>query len=171
MDSWTEPPAASATHAHGGRHGGAATITQGAVTSLRYLYREQPSPPEAYYAAWFFIPATMQVASWLSLHPFGYHPTAGSATTTPLFDFNIYPDAGGNLVARVYDPTKLRNLEQTNPVAVPLATWVHFEILFRKAADATGRIAVWQDGSNDFAPSPATVYFDDATISLARVGI
>ena len=71
---------------------------------------------------------------------------------------------------------------------------MHFEILYRKAADATGHITVWQDGaqildvanaltaptdwvqwdagggSNDLAPSPAVVYFDDATISLSRVG-
>jgi hypothetical protein len=89
----------------------------------------------------------------------------------------------------------MMNLEQANPVPVPVATWVHFEILYRKAADATGRITVWQDGvqildlpnlvtaptemiqwdagggSNDIAPSPATVYLDDATISLSRVGV
>ena len=73
-----------------------------------------------------------------------------------------------------------------------MGKWVHFEIFYRKAADATGRITIWQDGvqildhanvataptdllqwdvgggSNDIAPSPATVYFDDATISLTR---
>jgi hypothetical protein len=76
-----------------------------------------------------------------------------------------------------------------------MAKWVHFEILLHKAADTTGRITIWQDGvqildvtnkvtaptewiqwdagggSNDIAPSPAAVYFDDATISLTRVGV
>jgi hypothetical protein len=74
------------------------------VTSFSYLFREQPSPPEAYYGAWFYIPAGLQIRSWLSLHHFGYHRSAGG-------------------------------------------------------------------GSNDIAPAPAAVYVDDATISLARVGI
>ena len=90
---------------------------------------------------------------------------------------------------------KLVHEDQANPIPVPVGQWVHFEIFFRKATDTTGRITIWQDGvqildhanvvtaptdllqwdagggSNDIAPSPATVYFDDATISLARVGI
>jgi len=87
------------------------------------------------------------------------------------------------------------NFDQANPIPVPLGRWVHFEIFFRKASDTTGRITIWQDGvqildhanvataptdllqwdagggSNDISPAPAAVYFDDATISLARVGI
>ena len=112
----------------------------------------------------------------------------------PVWDFHVYPTTGGTLAARLYESSTIKNFEQANPVPVPLATWVHFEILYRKAADATGHITVWQDGvadpgpperrtaptdlvqwdagggSNDLAPSPASVYFDDATISLPRVG-
>jgi hypothetical protein len=194
MDALAGAPAASPDTAHRGRYSGIASFAPVTVTSFSYLFREQPIPPEAYYGAWFFIPASVQVRSWLSLHHFGYHK-AGAADTTPLFDFNVYPTAAGSLAAHVYDATAMMNLEQANPVAVPVATWVHFEILYRRAADATGRITIWQDGvqildlpnlvtaptemiqwdagggSNNVAPSPATVYLDDATISLSRVGV
>jgi len=194
MDSRAQAPAASADNAHRGRFCGIATFDPAGLTSWSYLYREQPSPPEAYYGAWFYIPASLQIGSWLSLHHFGYRPTAGASTTNPVWDFHIYPTASGSLAARLYESSTVRNVEQANPVPVPVATWVHFEILYRKAADATGHITVWQDGaqildlanaitaptewiqwdagggSNDVTPSPATVYLDDATISLQRVG-
>ena len=194
MDPRATAPAATANNSHTGFYSGVATFAPMGLTSWSYLYRDQPSPPEAYYGAWFFIPASTQIKSWLSLHHFGYHPTAGSADTMPVWDFHVYPTTGGTLVARLYESSTMKNYEQASPVPVPLATWVHFEILYRKAADATGHITVWQDGaqildvanaltaptdwvqwdagggSNDLAPSPATVYFDDATISLSRVG-
>jgi len=193
MDSLAGAPAPSQDVAHRGSYSGIASFAPMTVTSFSYLFREQPSPPAAYYGAWFFIPAALEVRSWLSLHHFGYHRGANVAETTPLFDFNVYPGPDGNLVAHLYDSTAVANTDQTNPVPVPMAAWVHFEILYRKAADATGRITIWQDGvqildvpnlvtaptdllqwdvgggSNDIAPSPATVYFDDATISLTRV--
>jgi hypothetical protein len=194
MDSLATPPAPTQDQARRGRYGAIATFAPVAVTSFAYLYREQPSPPEAYYGAWFFIPASLQVGSWLSLHHFGYHRSAAAADTIPLFDFNVYPGGGGGeLFAHVYDPAAMMNLEQTNPLPVPVARWVHFEIFLRKSPDATGRITIWQDGvqildlpnmvtaptdllqwdvgggSNDIAPSPASVYFDDATISSTRV--
>ena len=194
MDARGTMPAASADVSHLGRHSGIATFAPMGLTSWSYLYREQPSPSEAYYGAWFFIPTTVQIGSWLSLHHFGHHPTEGSADTMPVWDFHVYPTATGSLAARLYESSTIRNVEQASPVPVPVGAWVHFEILYRKAADATGHITVWQDGvqildlanaitaptdwlqwdagggSNDIAPSPATVYLDDATISLTRVG-
>jgi hypothetical protein len=137
----------------------------------------------------------VQVRSWVSLLHFGYHRTAGSADTMPLFDVNVYPGGDGRLFLHLFDPVTVSNTDQTNPVPVPVGEWVHFEIFLRKAADATGRITIWQNGaqildvpnvltaptdwlqwdvgggSNDVAPTPASVYFDDATISTARVGV
>jgi len=193
MDSLAGVPAPTQDQAHRGSFSGIATFSPVTVTSFSYLFREQPSPPEAYYGAWFFIPASLQVGSWLSLHHFGYHRSVGVSETTPLWDFNLYPGTDGNLLAHLYDSTAVANFDQASPIPVPLAKWVHFEILFRKSADATGRITIWQDGvqildhanvvtapnellqwdvgggSNDIAPAPAAVYFDDATISLTRV--
>ena len=194
MDARASPPAASADLSHRGRFSGIATFAPMALTSWSYLYRDQPSPPEAYYGAWFYIPASLQIGSWLSLHHFGYHPTAGTTDTMPVWDFHVYPTSDGTLAARLYESSTIKNFEQPVPVPVTTAAWVHFEIFYRNAADATGRIIVWQDGvqildvanvitapsdavqwdagggSNDVAPTPAAVYLDDATISSSRVG-
>ena len=101
--------------------------------------------------------------------------------------------ADGTLIGHLRESSALANREPTNPLPVPMATWVHFEIFYKKAPDATGRITIWQDGtqildlpnvvtapnawtqwdiggaSNDVSPA-ATVYFDDAAISLTRLG-
>ena len=119
-------------------YSGVATFAPMTVTSFSYLFREQPSPPEAYYGAWFFIPASVQVGSWLSLHHFGYHRTAGAPETTPLWDFNVYPGPDGNLIAHLYDSMAVANTDQTNPIPVPVARWVHFEIFYRKARGRDG---------------------------------
>ncbi|HXU07071.1 MAG TPA: hypothetical protein VN903_39230 [Polyangia bacterium] len=194
MDARATAPAASADVSHRGRFSGVAGFAPMGLTSWSYLYRDQPSPSDAYYGAWFYIPATVQIGSWLSLHHFGYRAAADAADTMPVWDFHVYPTADGSLAARLYESSTIKNFEQTAPVPVPLATWVHFEILYRKAADATGGITAWQDGvqildlanaltaptewvqwdagggSNDITPVPAFVYIDDATISLSRVG-
>ena len=133
--------------AHRGAYSGIATFAPMMVTSFSYLFREQPSPPEAYYGAWFFIPASLQVRSWLSLHHFGYHRSAGAAETTPLWDFNVYPGPDGNLIAHLYDVSGHGELRTRRTRSRSRwRQWVHFEIFFRKAADATGRITIWQDG-------------------------
>lgn len=195
-DNLATAPAPSQDVAHRGRYSGIATMAPVTVTSFSYLFREQPSPPEAYYGAWFFIPASVEIRSWLSLLHFGFHRSASAQDTLPVWDFNVHPSSDGSLIARLFQSEPaVKNYEQSNPIPVPVGRWVHFEIMCRKAADATGRLTVWQDGqqildltnvvtaptewlqwdagggSNDIAPSPATVYFDDATISLTRVGV
>jgi len=181
---------------HGGRYAGAAAVAPagGGIDSLNYLYRAQPSPPEAYFSAWFYIPSPISVGSWLSLHHF-----RGSASGSPndlagIWDLNLYALPGGGLAAQLGDFVKSFNLRQVVPIPVPLDTWVHFEVYFRKASDMTGRVSVWQDGqlildrpdvvtaltplvvwevgagSDSVVPSPATVYVDDAAISLVRLG-
>jgi len=194
MDLPSQAPSVSSAVVHRGQFSGVANFTPTGGMPYSYLYRDQPSPREAYYGAWFYIPANLQIGSWLSLLHFGYRPTAGAATS-PVWDFNVHPGADGRLIARLYESASVENTEQASPIPVPMATWIHFEILFRKAADATGHITVWQDGveildvanaitaptdlvqwdcggggNNEVTPSPGMVYFDDATISTTRVG-
>jgi hypothetical protein len=78
---------------------------------------------------------------------------------------------------------------------LPTNQWVHVEIFLRQSSAFDGEIAVWQDGveilrqsnvktrypymgdewapssySGSILPSPATIYIDDAAISLTRLG-
>jgi hypothetical protein len=191
------PAAATATDvmAHGGRHAAVATIEpRMRMDSLSYLYRREPSPPEAYYSAWFYVPSAISVGSWLSLHHFRGSANGDPGSLTGIWDLNLYALPGGQLAAQLGDFVSSNNLRQPVPTPVPRDTWVHFEVLFRKASDLTGRVAVWQDGalileragvvtarsplviwevgvgSDDLAPLPATIYVDDAAISLSRLG-
>jgi Polysaccharide lyase len=182
--------------AHGGRYAGLLTLSPGAgMTSTNYLFRDTPSPKAAYYSAWFYIPSTVAVGTWLSLTHFRGSPTGDGNNPTAAWDVNLYPRADGSLSAQLFDYSKRVNMQEVNPMPVPLDTWVQFEVYFVKATDLTGQIQVWQDGAliidhlgvqtvkNDWlqwdaggacdalTSSPATVYVDDAAISTVRVGI
>ena len=195
VDNAAVPPSATLTVAHHGRYAGMATVTPVPGTaSINYLFRDQPSVPAAYYSAWFYIPSSFTVKSWLSLIHFNGSDSGDGKNLSAIWDLNLYPRADGSLVAHLYDFVTQTNLEQAFPAPVAVATWVHFEVFLRKAADATGEVAVWQDGvsildrrnvmtsatdwvqwdtgvsSDDVAPPTAVVYIDDAAISLSRLG-
>jgi len=197
VENVTVFPMVTTDVAHRGHYAGVATITPPLTgePSINYLFREQPSPREAYYSAWYFIPASVTVRSWLSLSHFRCSHTGDGNDLFPIWDVNLIPRPDGSLIAHLYNYVLVQNFEQFIPVPVPLGRWVQFEVLFRKAADTTGHIEVWQDGipiidvpyaitaetdwvqwdaggsSTDLGLSaPAVIYMDDAAISLARVG-
>ena len=87
-----------------------------------------------------------------------------------------------------------------SPIDIPLRKWVHLECKYRWSIVPNGEITCWQDGeqiwsltgiktefdyigddfprqfsvnayANEVAPSPYTLYLDDAAISLSRVGV
>lgn len=194
-DGRAPDPVATQEQFHRGRYGGVAVFSPGSVAAFSYFYREQPIPTQAYYGAWIFIPAPLQVRSFLSLLHFGYHPAADDPSTTALWDFDLQPDTAGALVPRLYQTGAASPVAAQPAVPVSPATWVHFELLYEKAADATGRIVAWQDGvqimdvtnvvtaptdwiqwdvgggSLDvITPTPLSLYVDDVTISSTRVG-
>jgi hypothetical protein len=195
-DGVTAAPIASRDAARTGQYGGAVSfhLAHTADGLDVPLYREQPSPPEAYYSAWFYLPATFRdrllaEPAPLRLQPDGrrqQHRTGLGLSTS------IQPRTGRSShtsANRPPPPTGSRRIRSP----FPWPTWVHFEIFYKKAPDATGRITIWQDGTQILdlpnvvtAPnawtqwdiggastttSPAaTVYFDDAAISLTRLG-
>jgi hypothetical protein len=195
LENATVAPSATADVAHRGRYAAMAPFTPVPGTrSINYLFRDQPSVSEAYYSAWFYIPSSFAVVSWLSLIHFRCSTTGDGNNLLPTWDVNLYPRPDGSLSAQLYDYIAPANLEQAAPIPVPVATWVHFEVFLRKASGATGEVAVWQDetmilesqnvvtaqtdwvqwdaggSSDDVAPPAALVYVDDAAISLSRLG-
>lgn len=164
------------------------------MPSISYLYRSQPSPAQAYYSAWFYVPSTISVGSYLSLVHFRNSRTGDGANLYAVWDVNLTPLPGGAVAAQLYDYTKQFDLQQMVTIPFPYDRWVQLEVFFSKATDLTGRVAVWQDGtlildrsnvatvstdwlqwdvggaSDNLLPSPSVVYVDDAAISLARLG-
>jgi hypothetical protein len=195
-DGKAPDPVATQQQVHRGRYAGLVVFSPASATAtFSYLYREQPSPAQAYYGAWFFIPAGLDVRSFISLLHFGYHQAANDPSTTAIWDFDLQPDANGSLVPRLYQTGAASPVAARPAVPVAPATWVHFELLFKKAADATGQIVAWQDGVqimdvtnvitaptdwiqwdvgggslDAITPSPLSIYVDDVTISSSRVG-
>jgi hypothetical protein len=193
----TGKPSATLPMAHNGRYAGLFTIApKASMASTSYLFRNQPSPPQGYYSAWFYVPSTIAVGAWLSLTHFSGSETGDGKNLAAIWDVNLYPLPAGGLAAQLYDYAGTGfNLRQVTPVPFPLDTWVQLEVYLSKATGATGEVTVWQDGvqilqrlnvatvSNDWVqwdaggaadastlPSPAFVYMDDAAISLVPVG-
>jgi hypothetical protein len=191
----TLDPTPTTAVAHGGQYAGMITLSPSfAMTSTNYLFRNQPSPPAAYYSAWFYVPSTIKVSAWLSLTHFRESQTNDGNNLSALWDVNLYPRPYGGLAAQLYDYVNHMNWVQPNPVAFPFDTWVQLEVFLAKSTGPGGRITVWQDGvlifdrpgatvQNDWiqwdaggasdpnlTPSPATIYIDDAAISTTRLG-
>jgi hypothetical protein len=158
----TGPYASRGVPHHGGAWAGVMTVEPSAsMNSLAYLYRQQPSPPTAYYSAWFYVPSTITLpvpGAWLSLCHFrGMDPVdAGAgrpASYSPLahWDVNLYQQADGSLAAQLFDYKAQRNTSQLQTLmyTVPFPTdqWVQLEVLFTKSSSQTGRIVVWQNGA------------------------
>ena len=192
-------PAVTTDVVHKGKYAGIATVETpngmpGGIVSINYLFRNQPSPSQAFYSAWYYIPTTVAVRTYLSLLHFRCSHTGDGNDLFGIWDVNLIPRADGGLQAHLYNFVTKTNVEEPVPTVVPLGTWVHFEIMLLKAADATGRITVWQDGvqildnpgvmtaetdwvqwdagvaSTDIVPTPSVIYMDDAAISLSRLG-
>jgi hypothetical protein len=190
----TSEPTATDEMAHGGRFSGKAEFSPRlGMDSLSYFFRQKPSPPEAYYGAWFYLPADLSVGLWVSLVHFRGSETGDGRSLSGTWDVNVYRNLAGQVVAHVYNfATAIVTEQPFPPVPFPLGRWVHLEVLLRKATNSDGALRVWQDGrlivqidgvptvTNDWTEwdvgggaddTAGAVYVDDATISLERVGV
>jgi hypothetical protein len=187
------------THANSSRAAQFVISPQNGMVSANYVYR-QPTPVEAYYSAWFYIPDAYSTTSYWNIMHFPVSTTGDDRALTDGWDLDLGTRSDGQLIAYIYQfgipnfSTASRHDDGTAAPPVPTRQWVHFEVFFRIAADATGRVALWQDGALvidvdgvptaptpflrwavgsaaiDITPSPATIYIDDAAISTSRLG-
>src|SRR4029079_8183481 len=68
-------PAATTAMSHRGQYAGVVAVSTPmgmpmGMVSINYLLRDQPSPREAYYSAWYYIPGNTIVRGYLSLSHF-----------------------------------------------------------------------------------------------------
>jgi len=190
-------PSVVADVIHRGKFAAKMTVAPKApLIAAQYLFREAPSPTEAYYSAWFYFPSTFTIPvgmHYLSVFHFNVSSTGDGKNTSALWDLNFITDQGAS-VPQVYNFPLVQNTQQNNGLArwtAPRDTWFHIEMLFAKATTATGRIAVWMDdvliidlnkvvtAPNDWLQwnagaasdmAPASIYMDDAAISTVRIG-
>lgn len=180
------------TFAHSGQKSLAFTLdtTSDAGRQARCV-REGVLPDDAYYGAWYYFPEQRsEIDNWNILHFQGGEP--GSQLHN-LWDVTVEPDdASGKLklYMRGYGP--LRPFHQADPpTTIPIGSWFHIEFRFKRAADATGRVTLYQDGkvladakdivtddsswgqwyfgnlANSLTPAESTLYVDDISIRPA----
>jgi hypothetical protein len=151
--------------------------------------RQGALPPNAYYGAWFFLPqSATSNAVWNLVHFQGGSPAGQHG----LWDVSLVNGADGQLEAVVYDFLGGNVYRAASPVAVPINAWFHLEFHLKRATDASGEVALYQNGerllertglrtddsdwgqwyvgnfANALTPSDFTLYVDDVTIRATR---
>lgn len=153
--------------------------------------REGVLPEEAYYGAWFYLPTKAADATdnWNLFHFQGAPPGERLAG---LWDVSLGQGAGAGLVAIVYDRINDSHGVYRSTEPVPFGRWFQLEFFFKRASDATGAVALFQDGAEvirveqiatdntafgqwyvgnwaaALTPSNYTLYVDDVTVRLSN---
>jgi hypothetical protein len=147
--------------------------------------RQGALPTAAYYGAWYYVPALATTSTnWNLLHFHGGDPSAQHG----LWDISLVNGASGDLELAVFDFLHGLTRQAASPVPIPIGSWFHIQFYLKRAADATGEVALYQDGRQlldasglitddtswgqwyvgNFAvaltPSDSTVYVDDVSI-------
>lgn len=175
---------------HSGRNAAAFTVVGGDTPAHQTrCVRQGVLPAAAYYGAWYFIPATAtNRANWNLVHFRGGTP----AEQHGLWDISLVNGTDGQLEAMVFDFLNGVMRRATKPTPVPIATWFHLELYLKRAPDATGEVALYQDDQLLFeaknlitddtnwgqwyvgnlatrlTPRDSTLYIDDVTIRSSR---
>ena len=177
---------------HSGSHAAAYFVTSD--PSNRALqarcFREGALPLEAVYGVWFYVPSlATNTGNWNLVHFQGGVP-GGSLHN--LWDISLRSADDGRLFAYLFDFLNAGIRVPNAAPAVPIGSWFHLEFRLRRASDATGEVALYQDGTllieltglptddtdygqwyvGNFAdaltPPASTIYVDDVTIRAAR---
>lgn len=178
---------------HTGRHAAAFTVEAGQDVHTR-CYLEGKLPKQATYGAWYYIPLLAQTSgNWNLLHFQVHRQSNPAGVLDNLWDISVENNAAGGLRLRVWGPTALGKVQAQFP-SIPIGKWFHIEMFLKLAADETGEIAVYQDGTRyasasgivtdysdsdwgqwyvgnlaeDLEPPRSTVYVDDVSVKATR---
>jgi hypothetical protein len=158
--------------------------------------RDGQLPEEAYYSAWFYVPALPNSTSyWLFFKFRSRRVATDQSTTVEGWDLDA-EFANGNLQFELFSHATNQNVPTVGSTApvVPVARWFQIEAFLKIATDNTGQITFWIDGAKSFDvqntatvpstfvewsvggiaevidPVPALLYVDDAAMSTRRLG-
>ena len=189
-------PASSAVSsaAHTGHYGLALRVpdmaTGSSIGARAFRWCEARQHGALYYSAWYYIPRQVRVDFWWWLMEWkslgSFNAKFGLAVgNRPDGQMYVYLERGQDSVGGTWEQS-VKNL--------PVGQWFHLEAYYLKAMDGTGRVTVWQDGTQIIdlggvqtangadlgwavinygqytVPSDVTIYVDDAAISTTRLG-
>jgi len=175
---------------HSGRFAAAFRVKAGNADGHQArCVRQGVLPTAAYYGAWYFVPAQAANAGLWNLVHFQGGPPSG---LHGLWDVSLENGADGDLELVVFDFLNGTTHKPNTPVPIPIGTWFHVELYWRRAADATGQVALYQDDrllleakqlvtddtswgqwyvgnlASRLTPNDSTLYVDDVTIRSTR---
>jgi hypothetical protein len=171
---------------HSGRFAAAFKVTAPDATGHQTrCVRQGALPHAAYYGAWYFVPEhAMNTALWNLWH---FQANDVSASHG-LWDVSLVNGANGTLELVVYDFLNGVSRRSEKSAPIPIGAWFHVELYLKRAADATGEVALYQDGqllldatklitddsssgqwyvgnlATGLTPRDSTLYVDDVTI-------
>ena len=151
--------------------------------------RQGVLPESAFYGAWYYIPEPLKkVKVWNLWHFTGAQ--SPNELGAPLWDVTLIAGSQpGTWELLVYDPVARGTYRSREHTLVPFGAWFHIELFLKRAADTSGKIALYQDGAllfeqtnlqsdaskyaqwfvGNFAeggiPADSSLYVDDVTIS------
>ena len=173
---------------HSGNHAAAFSVTSEPSGLQARCFLEGALPRDATYGAWFYLPTrATNAGNWNLMHFQG----GSLGALHGLWDVSLASAADGSSFLYVFGFLGAGLRAPDTPRPVPIKSWFHVEFRFQRAADATGEIALYQDGAplmqltglttddTDFGqwyvgnyadaltPANSTVYVDDVTIRAA----
>ena len=175
---------------HSGRFAAAFKIRAGDSDGYQTrCVRQGVLPAEAYYGAWYFVPARASNAgNWNLIHFQG----GSRSGQHGLWDISLVNATNGDLELVVFDFLNGATRRPARTNAIPVNVWFHIEFYLKRAADKTGAVALYQDGqllldvknvitddsswgqwyvgnlADALTPRDSTLYVDDVTIRTTR---
>jgi len=96
-------------------------------------------PAEAYYSAWYYLPAAVKVSTFWVIFKFRMRSVADDASTVAeLFDLNLANTSSGGMTLRLYDHRAGDIPLDVAAPTVPVATWFQIEAYYRNPGSSPG---------------------------------
>ena len=154
--------------------------------ALQALFHEGALPLVAVYGVWFYLPSpATNTGNWNLAH---FQGGVAGGPLHNLWDISLRSADDGRLFAYLFDFLNAGIRVPNAAPAVPIGSWFHLEFRLRRASNATGEVALYQDGTllmeltglptddtdygqwyvgnyaDALTPPSSTIYVDDVTI-------
>jgi len=162
-----------------------------------FRWGEAQRYPQLYYSAWYYFPQSYAPSLfWNVMQWKSKHLVPGVMTISdPFFTLEVGSLGTGEMYLYLGDDHLKASYQQSAEtfVSIPVGRWFHVEAFYRCDGSGAGEVRIWQDGallwdlqnedtryadgdcawsvnnySSGLSPSTATIYIDDAAISMQR---
>jgi hypothetical protein len=152
-------------------------------------WRESQSYPQLSYGLWYYFPRAYTVQNYWNVMEWSSRNTS-TGVVDPFFILNV-GNRNGAMYFYLYNWQTRKSYSQSLK-NIPVGQWTHVQASYACAADGTGQVTIWEDGtklidvpgvqtgyansdcrwavnsaSDSLVPSTATFYVDDAVIGTS----